>query len=194
MVYGLSKYGLTVPMWYDPVRPDEFSADDAKYLLNTGNHLNTVLDLQIYFIKYRGAQNYNECIIHHNWWVQRSSNFAPVYPPTPVTSSGGGKGGGSTSVTGPALLYGYPSVASQQAWNNVPFISCEAGSGNANGLTAPRSGTPSADPKDCSPNTAHFYNGILRGVNAAYADGHVETHLQLDMNCGYSQSNPYWFY
>src|SRR6478609_1835600 len=27
MVVGLAPYGLTVPMWYDPVRPNELAAD-----------------------------------------------------------------------------------------------------------------------------------------------------------------------
>ena len=54
----------------------------------------------------------------------------------------------------------------------------------------------SADPKDTCPNTAHFVNGVLLGVNAAYADGHVETHNQATMLCGYVSggSSPYWFY
>jgi prepilin-type N-terminal cleavage/methylation domain-containing protein/prepilin-type processing-associated H-X9-DG protein len=194
MVTALGPYGLTVPMWYDPVRPDEFTTDDTKYSTKTGNHIVTLLDLQASF----DNNTFSEAIIHQNWWVQRASN-GNLYPPTPVSSGGGGKGGGSTAVTGPFLLYGYPSASSQPSWNNCPFISCEAGSSTAGaGLSLPKSGMSSADPKDCSPNTAHFLNGVLRGVNAAYADGHVETHIQPDMNCGYetggSGGQPYWYY
>ena len=79
----------------------------------------------------------------------------------------------------------------------MPFISCKAGSSkNGNGFALPRSGNASYDPKDCSPNTAHFLNGVLQGVNAAYADGRVEMHIQPDMNCGYAVAggDPWWFY
>ncbi len=80
MVTSLGPYGLTVPMWYDPVRSDEFNTDDASYFKNTGNHIITLDDLQTYFVLYRGAQNYHECIIHQNWWVQRIGTGA-LYPP-----------------------------------------------------------------------------------------------------------------
>ena len=68
----------------------------------------------------------------------------------------------------------------------------------ADGLTPPTSGTVSFNPKDTSPNTAHFYAGKLKGVNAAYADGHVEQHNTLQMQCGHTPiTTPgvnYWFY
>ena len=197
MVTALGRFGLTVPMWYDPVRPEEFTADDTKYFNATGNHIITIADLQATF----NQNGFTECIIHQNWWVQRAPSLASgaaVYPPTPVTSGGGGKAGGSSVVTGPALLYGYPSAPSQPSWNNVPFISCEAASSTLPnvGFVTPKSGHSSSNPADTCPNTAHFYNGVLRGVNAAYADGHVEQHIQPDMNCGYAVGggDPYWFY
>ena len=81
------------------------------------------------------------------------------------------------------------------SWNNVPFISCKAGSSmNGKGFTKPTTDKASTSPNDCSPNTAHFYNGALKGVNAAYADGHVESHTKIQMTCGYNQSDPYWYY
>jgi prepilin-type processing-associated H-X9-DG protein len=33
---------------------------------------------------------------------------------------------------------------------------------------------------------AHFYNGTLQSVNAAYADGHVETHTRENMAWQYT--------
>ena len=193
MVTALGPYGLTVPMWYDPVRPDEFTADDAKYVTATGNHIITLADLQASF----DDNTYNEAIIHQNWWVQRASN-GNLYPPTPASGGGGRSGGEPTwMMNTPFGLYGYPSASSQQSWNSCPFISCEAGSSiHGAGLSLPKSGVASTNPKDCSPNTAHFLNGVLRGVNAAYADGHVESHIQPDMNCGYAVGggDPYWFY
>jgi prepilin-type processing-associated H-X9-DG protein len=65
-----------------------------------------------------------------------------------------------------------------------------------NGMTAPPSGVPSPNVSDISPNTAHFFGGRLNGVNAAYADGRVETHAKAKIVCGAtSQSGgTWWFY
>jgi len=194
MVNGLSKYGLTVPMWFDPVRPDEFNAAEK----NLGSPIITLADLQASFNK----NAFNECIIHHNWWVQRAVINGGVtgipYPPTPGAGGGGRSGGIPTwMVNTPFGNYGYPTSASQPSWNSCPFISCEAGSSvNGKGLDMPLTGQASTNPKDLSPNTAHYFNRVLKGVNAAYADGHVELHLQPDMNCGYAVGggDPYWFY
>ena len=185
MVTGLGKYGLTVPMWFDPVRPDEFQAAQAAL----GHAIVTLADLQASFY----ATQYKEGILDHNWWVQRSSGSA-VYP---FVSA-------AVPTNTPVSQYGYPSMASQPSWNQVPFVSCKAcsslaTSSGANGIgtiTAPRSGVASNNPKDTCPNTAHFLNGVLQGVNAAYADGRVEMHIQPDMNCGYAVAggDPYWFY
>jgi prepilin-type processing-associated H-X9-DG protein len=94
----------------------------------------------------------------------------------------------------PVGMYGFSTKLHDNAAAHVPFISDKAGSGSGSGFATPPSGKVSRDPNDCSPNTAHFVNGVLLGVNAAFADGHVETHNKSQMLCGYSQSNPYWFY
>jgi len=77
----------------------------------------------------------------------------------------------------------------------VPFVSDKAGSGNSlgSGLNSPVVGTA---PSDISPNTAHFVNGTLLGVNLAFADGHVSSHSPSQICCVYlsSGSGPYWFY
>jgi prepilin-type processing-associated H-X9-DG protein len=102
----------------------------------------------------------------------------------------------SWAVGTPLGIYGTPKMAGRAgSWNNVPFISCKAGSSmNGKGFTKPTTDKASTSPNDCSPNTAHFYNGALKGVNAAYADGHVESHTKIQMTCGYNQSDPYWYY
>jgi len=73
----------------------------------------------------------------------------------------------------------------------VPFISDKCGSGNNNGLI---STSGSYNVEDIIPNTAHFSNGKFSSVNAAYADGHVETHGPTEVHAGYSSGNIYWFY
>ena len=95
--------------------------------------------------------------------------------------------------------FGFPTKTSKHnSWNNVPFISCKAGSAiKVNppvGFETPLSGKASQDPNDCSPNTAHYYNKGLKGVNAAYADGHIEMHTKRQMVCGYVNGTTWWFY
>lgn len=198
MVSRLGKYGLTVPMWFDPVRPDEFNIAEKAL----GRPIISLADL-------RASFSYNdyggEGIIEHNWWVPRSGRPGPG--PATMTSQP------TWMQNTPVGESGYPSAPGLASWNKVPFISDKAlsstdttaGSG-AHGqgtITLPKSGVASSDPKDICPNTAHFFNGNLNGINAAYADGHVETHTRADIQCGWqnglttggtSGTQIYWFY
>jgi len=203
MVNGLGPYGLTVPMWFDPVRPSEFDAVESTFeKLFPGRMIGGLEDLNAALMD----NPYRETILHQNWWVPRS----PVVPASPATSSSAG----SLYPPDPSVYklletinpwfvgtpmgdYGPPTMSSRKSWSLVPFLSCEAASslqGPTKGFTNPLSGKSSTNPKDCCPNTAHFYGNVLKGVNAAYADGHVEAHNRLQMLCGYTQSDPYWFY
>jgi len=199
MVTGLGPYGLTVPMWFDPVRPDEFDTVEASFEKNyPGRIISGLEDLQASF----QLNPYKESIIQQNWWVQRSQSV-PAFPanlyPKDYTTDPAFYSEYNWMRGTPYGDYGSPSTSSGskgRAWNMVPFISCKAGSSmGGKGFDPPLSGVASRDPKDCSPNTAHFFSRVLKGVNAAYADGHVETHNRLKMLCGYDQGEAnFWFY
>jgi prepilin-type N-terminal cleavage/methylation domain-containing protein/prepilin-type processing-associated H-X9-DG protein len=196
MVTDLGPFGLTVPMWFDPVRPDEFTtAQNTLQSLYPGRNLASLQDLEATFDK----NSFHEAIINHNWWVQRSqsspASLSTLYPPD-SSSNPLFLALNAWAVGTPLGNYGTPKDSRKTgSWNNVPFISCKAGSSiNNAGFTKPNSGKASTNPNDCSPNTAHFYNGTLKNVNAAYADGHVEVHNKSQMTCGYNQSDPYWYY
>jgi prepilin-type N-terminal cleavage/methylation domain-containing protein/prepilin-type processing-associated H-X9-DG protein len=191
MVPRLGRYGLTVPMWFDPVRPDEFAL--AQKAL--GRSIISLADLQASF-------SYNdyggEGIIEHNWWVPRSGRPGPdpaTLTPQPTWMQ-----------NTPVGDSGYPSAPGLPSWNKVPFITCKAlsstdttagtGAHGQGAIIPPASGVASSDPKDICPNTAHFFNGNLNGINAAYADGHVEVHTRADIKCGWTSTggSPFWFY
>jgi prepilin-type processing-associated H-X9-DG protein len=161
----------------------------------------TITDLSLAF----AANNYMEAIIAYNVWVPRNAMLTQPNYRTPA-----GRAAEPAWMKGtPVGNYGYPTKLHSDAAAHVPFISCKAlsstdttsGSG-AGGLLGtvvlPASGFASTNPNDTCPNSAHFVNGILQGVNAAYADGHVEMHNQANMLCGYITSGngigPYWFY
>ncbi|MGD0251520.1 MAG: type II secretion system protein [Verrucomicrobiota bacterium] len=203
MVTNLGPYGLTVPMWFCPVRPNEFDAIEATFeQLFPGRTISSLADLQAVL----NNNPYKDTILNHNWWVPRS----PVVPAMPA--NGSSYSDGSLYPPDPTVykllltlypwlngtpvgMYGFPTRLHDNAAAHVPFISDLAGSSvNGSGFSKPPTGKASSNPADCSPNTAHFVNGVLLGVNAAYADGHVEAHNQNQMNCGYNQGDPYWFY
>jgi len=202
MVVGLAAYGLTVPMWFDPVRPTEYDAAETTFeQLFPGRMISGLEDLEAVL----NNNPYKETILHQNWWVPRSP-IIPAIPPT--SSSPGSLYPPDPSVYTTILMefpfmvgtpmgtYGPPTMSAKTgSWNNMPFLSCEAGSSiNGKGLSMPLTGKSSWHPSDCSPNTAHFYGRVLKGVNDAYADGHVEGHNAIQMLCGYDQGDPYWFY
>ena len=194
MVAGLAPYGLTVPMWFDPVRPEELDNAENSFKTKYGRLMAGVEDLQAAF----NNNPYGEAIIQHNWWVQRAQNLPAfagnIYPPDASTAPAF-YSLYKWMIGTPYGDYGSPSIPSKKSWNNVPFISCKAGSSlGGKGFDPPLSGIASRNPKDCSPNTAHYFSRVLKGVNAAYADGHVESHNQRQMLCGYDQGDPYWYY
>jgi prepilin-type processing-associated H-X9-DG protein len=200
----MGPYGLTLPMWFCPFRSWEF--DYVQQWLEEnypGRQLVTLTDLSLAF----AANSYSEAILQHNWWVPRNG-----FPPQPNFTTVAGRNTEPGWMKGtPVGNYGYPGRLHSNAAAHVPFISDKAcssvstGSGSGAGyllefIVLPASGKASANPADTCPNTAHFVNGVLLGVNAAYADGHVEMHSQATMLCGYvtggnpATGDPYWFY
>jgi prepilin-type processing-associated H-X9-DG protein len=92
-----------------------------------------------------------------------------------------------------STVYGWPAKLHDNAVAHVPFVSDKCASGQGGGLNSPVVGYAVSD---IDPNTAHFVNGILLGVNAAYADGHVEAHSPSQMQPAYvnTKAPNYWFY
>jgi len=81
MISSLGRYGLTVPMWYCPVRPSEFDADNAWCRQNLGHPLGTLADLSSAVTRAFGPQL---AVCYHAWWVPRLGSGAAggLYPLT----------------------------------------------------------------------------------------------------------------
>jgi prepilin-type processing-associated H-X9-DG protein len=81
MITNLGPYGLTVPMWYCPVRPQNFADDDAWSRSAAGGSraLATLPDL----VRAVTRSGYSPvlAICYHSWWVPRSG-AAGLYPVT----------------------------------------------------------------------------------------------------------------
>ncbi len=148
MAPKLQPYGLTVPMWYCPVRPADF-ADAQKWFKtqSKGGTLNTIEDLNKYFIR----QYTSFAIIWHCWWVPRQLDDGTMFP-TPTTSS-----------TVSRTKDGWPTQLEDPVAAFQPVISdiCLAEGVKTTDIAKARAGHP--------------INNKVQSVNLAFADGHVET-------------------
>ncbi|MHB8521332.1 MAG: type II secretion system protein [Limisphaerales bacterium] len=74
MVPKLEPYGLTVPMWFCPVRPGEFQEADQWFRRqNKGNGIASTQDLN----KYLTSRFGNFALLQHCWWVPRTLDGSP---------------------------------------------------------------------------------------------------------------------
>jgi prepilin-type N-terminal cleavage/methylation domain-containing protein len=144
----LAPYGLTVPMWYCPTRPWDFT--DAQKWFSTqkkGQTLATIEDLNQYFVRQYGSF----AIIWHCWWVPRPLDDGTMFP-TPTTSG-----------TFTRTKDGWPTRLEDAVASLQPVISdlCLAeGTRNTNTANA-RAGHP--------------IGTRVQSVNLAFGDGHIET-------------------
>ena len=147
MAPSLEKYGLTVAMWYCPVRPQDFKAANDWFLAKKKRSIATVADLNEYFRSGFG----NFAILSHCWWVPRPLEDGEIFP-TPKT-------GGTFSRT----QDGWPTKLEDANSAIQPVISdlcLSEGVKQTNVLKAV---------------VGHSQGNILININLAFADGHVET-------------------
>jgi prepilin-type N-terminal cleavage/methylation domain-containing protein/prepilin-type processing-associated H-X9-DG protein len=187
IVTALAPFGITVKLWFCPVRPDEFIAADrvAKalygYNLVSPDNLSSFINRQ-----YPNG----EAIISHNYWVRRPGGpDASGYYPYPQ----------SQFANTDANIYGFVGKMSDKATAIVPIISdqCYSGYGtpattNVNDINLTGNTSASGDHKG----SGHVLNGRLHSVNVAFADGHVDTHIRTVIQGRYSgdSGNAIWFY
>jgi prepilin-type N-terminal cleavage/methylation domain-containing protein len=146
-VTNLIPYGLTVELWFCPVRPEERADASSWALANLGHGLGSPQDLQDYQTRRYGTF----ALMQHSWWVPRGQGGNPNNQ-FPVPN-------GSNS----RLPDGWPRSLQDKVAGRMPMISdlC-AISGQVTALNDTASG-------------GHKYNGRLESVNVTYGDCHVET-------------------
>ena len=190
MILELGPYGLTIPMWYCPVRPNEFNGrvaatppyaggDDTWCQLPAGKGLGhpmaTLEDLHLAVIRAYStpAQPLDQqlAICYHAWWVPRKNG--PVGSPfgTFIPAPATGADGWPTSLTDP--------LSSKQ-----PILSDRAASPVAGG---------SPNPDLLGAGAGHPFNGHIKSMNVLYGDGHVEQHKAGQIKLRYT-GNFYNFY
>jgi prepilin-type N-terminal cleavage/methylation domain-containing protein/prepilin-type processing-associated H-X9-DG protein len=148
MPSGLQSYGLTVPLWFCPVRSDEFLAADTYVQQNFGRSLSSIEDLTAYIS--RGFGNF--ATINHCFWVPRISTGTTKFP-NPTSGVGVAR-----------TLEGWPEKTTDRIAGTQPFITDLA-----------YSDVQTVNVGDLN-RAGHQISGKVSSVNAAFADGHVETH------------------
>jgi prepilin-type N-terminal cleavage/methylation domain-containing protein/prepilin-type processing-associated H-X9-DG protein len=194
---AVANYGLTVPMWFCPVRTEETTAQYAAAKSYLNHDMSTIDDLNRYLANYFGG---GFVIMNHNLWVRRVQNMAGMMAtelpdPSPVHT---------VPNTDPAN-YGWPQKTTDRGCAFVPFISdaCFSGYGIGNSgginpaninITGANNATTLVAAKKTS---GHVYNKSVGSisVNATYADGHVASRkFQMLRGVYLGDSNSGWFY
>jgi len=92
MVPGLAPYGLTIPMWFCPVRPQEYAQADAPFFGFYHRHISNLTDLNR-ALQIRNGFTGSFAVLFHSWWLPRmlGNNPIPNFPrprtqPQPVAT------------------------------------------------------------------------------------------------------------
>ena len=145
-VSNLAPYGLTVPLWFCPVRPAKIAAANFWASTNLGRPLASPQDLQEYQTRRYGTF----ALMYHSWWVPRGMGGNPnnLFPMPNGNNS--------------RLPDAWPRSTSDLVAGRMPIISdlCAA-SGNDKEIAHAQYGHPS--------------NGGVQSVNITFGDAHTET-------------------
>jgi len=175
MITELGPYGLTVPMWFCPVRNQQYTDGVEwckKNIAPYGQHTMGTLDDLVQYV----TAAYGFAVCFHAWWVPRIGNagnpgagqppqyamgFYPVPPNTPPG------------------LDPWPTKTTDPYSPRQPVLTDRlASQGNPDPLAA---------------GEAHHSAGVLKNTNLLFGDGHNETRKAMFIKMRY-QGNYYNFY
>jgi len=198
-VTNLVPFGMTMPMFFCPARPDDYSgplganAWFKKY--HFGREMLNIQDVSSWFNDsvnpggrcYGFTSGYSKLL--HDWWVPRSQG-----------AGGGISAGGAVLFPSPTIsgasappgCPGWPVKTSDLTIGTMPIMSdlSEAIKGSRNVSAIPALQNAGKLPQN---GEAHFYGGGLNSVNVGYADGRAETHSRVAMEWQYEAQSSYFY-
>jgi prepilin-type N-terminal cleavage/methylation domain-containing protein/prepilin-type processing-associated H-X9-DG protein len=189
---ALVPYGLTVPMWFCPVRSAEYSAANANFSRTYGHDIGGLNDLVTYF----NAIYNGETILNHDWWVSRKNGQTAFYP---TANAGGSQRSGASQYgsIGPSVLSPWPQKLTDATASILPFVTdkCMNGNGQDSGGGDQKADAPAPPALPAiDKNSSHFFNGQFSGLNLGFADGHVESHNYAQIRFQYAGDGGDIFY
>jgi len=174
MITDLGPFGLTVPMWFCPVRPQQYT-DGVEWCKRTlppiGTHTMGTLDDLVAYVTSAG---YGFAVCFHAWWVPRIGNSGNPGAGRPPTWPNGLC---PVPPTAPAGVDPWPSRQSDAQRQPI--------------LTDRSATLDNPDPRQAG--EAHPYGGRIKSTNLLFGDGHVETHRAALIQMRY-RGNYYNFY
>jgi prepilin-type N-terminal cleavage/methylation domain-containing protein len=187
-VTNLAPYGLTVQLFFCPVRPIEFNNANQWCIGDPRirHAIYSIDDLNAYFT---GTPTYNNVPgrslnggyskLFYAWWVPRYNSQPPVRTSLFPAVNYGGTGGPSQSPRG---TVGWAQKQTDTIAGSTPILT-DVAEGPASSFSV----------SSIYNNDAHFYGGALDSVNVCYGDAHVDLHGRALIRWQYtSQSSQYY--
>ena len=178
MIPSMAAYGMTVPMWFCPVRNGEWDeANTAFASANGGRTIQSVDDLLRYFASIGGYAFFAQ--IRHCWYVPRtyvngSGTVVGMFPSQADSQTVGRNDG----------TQGWPLKTTDKSAVQHPI---------ATDLAYQLAGPPNVDKLVST--LGHPLNGKVSSINKVFADGHVETVTPGNMKLQFiSSSGNSFFY
>jgi len=151
MIDDLGPHGMTVPMWFCPVRPDDQVNEEQQL----GRPITDLEDLKE-SVRYNTL---NFGVIYHSVWIPRDAGSGGLYPNS-----------WNTILNRPNInaneKYQWPSKSSDRAVSLVPIMTDRV-IGSSKNVTGATGG--------------HSSGGKVASANALFGDGHVETRNNSQM-------------
>jgi prepilin-type N-terminal cleavage/methylation domain-containing protein/prepilin-type processing-associated H-X9-DG protein len=160
IISNVGPYGMTVPMWFCPVRSWEFTAGVEQCQKAKRDGLNNLADLYYYVVTFPG---FGYAVMYHALWVPRYRQGGVLYP---------------DPAEAPPPHYAWPAKPSDPTVSLQPILTdqCTGAPGSTNFMQA-TGGHPLSE------------NGKVQSVNLLFGDGHVELHTPRQIKFQYSSSS-----
>jgi prepilin-type N-terminal cleavage/methylation domain-containing protein/prepilin-type processing-associated H-X9-DG protein len=171
MLTRLAPLGLTIPMWFCPARPDDYTQKDHDFNAWAGHPISTIDDLTQATLNGSSASGPGSdfCIIFNAWWVPRTRNGLERFPYNPA----------ELSALAPINNPNWPTRTSDLSIMTQPILTDKCVSVGSNGKTIDK--VQAVDKEHPLGANGHVYGASVQSVNAAYGDGHVESHNRNDL-------------
>jgi prepilin-type N-terminal cleavage/methylation domain-containing protein/prepilin-type processing-associated H-X9-DG protein len=166
-ITNIVSYGMTVPMWFCPARPQELAVANDWFVQNCGRLINAPPDLSVYYARVWG----DLLLLSHCWWVPRpilgKESSAPWFPSPEFTA---------ISATKTRATDGWPANTVEGRTSTQPFLTdlLTTTSGSDHNPADAFGGHPTAT-GEANSGVWKVYGRNTQAINRAYADGHVET-------------------